>query len=413
MAETVIHFENIWKKFKRGEQFDSLRDLVPTLTRSLFSKQVRNQLGKREFWAVQDVSFEVKRGQTIGIIGRNGSGKSTTLKLLSNILKPTRGNLKVDGRISALIEIGAGFHPDLTGRENIYLNGAILGMTRKHIDQHFDQIVEFSELADFIDTPVKRYSSGMFARLGFSVAAHLKSDILLVDEVLSVGDAGFQSKCMDRIRDLQRRGTTIVFVSHNMNSVLSICDTVVHLDRSIVRAIGPADEVVREYHRGFRSEVAHPEHEHLPVVIRKVSFTNGDGELSYTFEHGETVNFHIAVDAKERIPSPVLGVAIYHENGTCVYGHNSRNDGWLIEDLVGEHEFEIKYDPLPLQPGRYLVSVGINDTFGTKAYVYEDRAYDFTITGKSGEIGVTFFPHSYSHNLCAAPVLETVSRGVS
>ncbi|HMK28173.1 MAG TPA: ABC transporter ATP-binding protein [Terriglobales bacterium] len=406
MAETVIHFENVWKKFKRGEQFDSLRDLVPTLAHSLFSKQVRSQLGKREFWALQDVSFEVVKGQTIGIIGRNGSGKSTTLKLLSNILKPTRGMLRVNGKISALIEIGAGFHPDLTGRENIYLNGAILGMTHKHIERHFDRIVEFSELADFIDTPVKRYSSGMFARLGFSVAAHLESDILLVDEVLSVGDVGFQMKCMDRIRDLQRRGTTIVFVSHNMDSVLSICDTVVHLDRSIVRAIGPAPEVVREYHRGFRSEVAHPEHEHLPVVIRKVSFKNGEGESRYTFERGETVSFQITVHAKERIPSPVLGIAIYHENGTCVYGHNTRTDGWEIEDLEGEHEFEIKYDPLPLQPGRYLVSVAVYESLGTRAYVYDDRAYDFTITGKSGETGVTFFPHSYAHNIPLSPVLR-------
>ena len=405
MSETVLQFENVWKKFKRGEQFDSLRDLIPTLAHSLFSKQARSQLGKREFWALQDVSFEVKKGQTIGIIGRNGSGKSTTLKLLSNILKPTRGQLKVNGRISALIEIGAGFHPDLTGRENIYLNGAILGMTRKHIDQHFDQIVEFSELADFIDTPVKRYSSGMFARLGFSVAAHLESDILLVDEVLSVGDAGFQMKCMERIRELQRKGTTIVFVSHNMNSVLSICETVVHLDRSIVRAIGPADEVVREYHRGFRSDVAHPEHEHLPVVVQNVSFMNADGEPRYTFQRGETVTFRITVLAKERIPSPVLAIAIYHENGTCIYGHNSRTDGWPIDDLEGEYEFEVRYDPLPLQPGRYLVSVAVFDSLGTTPYVHDDRAYDFTITGKSGEYGVVFFPHSYSHNVRVSHVL--------
>jgi len=191
-----------------------------------------------------------------------------------------------------------------------------------------------------------------------------------------------------------------------MNSVLSICETVVHLDRSIVRAIGPADEVVREYHRGFRSEVAHPEHEHLPVVVQKVSFTNADGEPRYTFERGETVSFHINLRAREQILEPVLAVAIYHEDGTCVYGHNSRNDGWPIESLEGEHEFEVKYDPLPLQPGRYLVTVAVYDTLATQPYVYEDRAYDFTITGKSGEVGVTFFPHTYSHNLRATPVLK-------
>ncbi len=188
MTDTAIEFNGIWKKFAMGEKFDSLRDLIPSLAKLLFSRNYRGELQKREFWALKDVSFQVRRGEALGIIGPNGSGKSTALKLLSGILKPDKGSLQLRGRLGALIELGAGFHPDLTGRENIYLNGAILGMKKSEIDKKFDEIVEFSELRDFLDTPVKRYSTGMYARLGFSVAAHVDPDVLLVDEVLSVGD---------------------------------------------------------------------------------------------------------------------------------------------------------------------------------------------------------------------------------
>ena len=188
MSSVALEFDGVWKKFRKGEKHDSLRDLVPALVKALLSGNHRDALKTREFWALRDVSFQIKRGEAVGIIGANGSGKSTTLKLLSGILKSTRGEVKVNGKLSALIEVAAGFHPDLTGRENIYLNGTILGMRKPEIDRKFDEIVDFSGLEDFIDTPVKRYSSGMYARLGFSVAAHVDPDILLVDEVLSVGD---------------------------------------------------------------------------------------------------------------------------------------------------------------------------------------------------------------------------------
>src|ERR1700685_1883293 len=202
MSDVALRMEHVYKKFRRGEVYNSLRDLLPALTGKMFRRQELSETDKQEFWALQDISFEVKRGEAFGIIGHNGAGKSTALKILSRIMKPTKGHMVVNGRLSALIEVTAGFHQDLTGRENIYLHGTILGMTKREIVSTFDQIVAFSGLEEFIDTPVKRYSSGMYARLGFSVAAHVNPDVLIVDEVLSVGDNLFQQKCIERMQEV-------------------------------------------------------------------------------------------------------------------------------------------------------------------------------------------------------------------
>src|SRR5262245_4401670 len=229
MADPRIIFEGVWKKFRKGEPHDSLRDLVPALVSGFFKSSQNESLQNEEFWALKDVSFEVRPGETLGIIGRNGAGKSTTLKLLTRILKPTRGRSDVRGRVGALIEVAAGFHPDLTGRENVYLQGAIMGMRRREIDRHFDEIVEFAGVSEAIDTQVKRYSSGMQARLGFSIAAHLYPDVLLIDEVLAVGDLSFQQKCFERLRDFKRAGVAIAFVSHNLQAISMLCDRVLYL----------------------------------------------------------------------------------------------------------------------------------------------------------------------------------------
>lgn len=223
MSEVAVEFDHVWKKFRKGEIHDSLRDLIPALTRGLFSRNQKQELREQEFWALKDVSFQVKRGEALGIIGPNGAGKSTILKLLSKILVPNKGQLYVRGRMSAVIEVGAGFHPDLTGRENIYLNGTIMGMKRQEIDRKLDEIIAFSGIEDFIDTPVKRYSSGMYARLGFSVAAHVDPDVLLVDEVLSVGDMTFQQRCLSKMGERIRAGVTVIFVSHNLQAVATLC----------------------------------------------------------------------------------------------------------------------------------------------------------------------------------------------
>src|SRR6185436_18533915 len=221
--------DHVWKKFQKGERHNSLRDLIPTLGQKLVAKARQDELQEQEFWAVRDVSFQVLRGEALGIIGPNGAGKSTTLKLLTRILRPTTGQCSIKGRTGALIEVAAGFHPDLTGRENVFLQGAIMGMTRADISRKLDDIVEFSGLNDFIDTQVKRYSSGMNARLGFSIAANLEPDALVIDEVLAVGDMAFQQRCIDRMQEFKRNGVAIIFVSHNLQAVSSLCTRAIFL----------------------------------------------------------------------------------------------------------------------------------------------------------------------------------------
>jgi lipopolysaccharide transport system ATP-binding protein len=252
MADPGIWFEGVSKRFHRGEVHDSLRDLLPALTRRLLGKKrPPDELNEGDFWAVRDVSFEVVPGQTLGIIGGNGAGKSTVLKILTQILRPTLGWAEVRGRIGALIEVSAGFHPDLTGRENVFLQGSIRGMPSAMLRQQFDSIVEFSGISDFIDTPVKRYSSGMNARLGFAIAAHLNPEVLIIDEVLAVGDFGFQSKAFNRIRELATSGIPVVIVSHQMDRIATLCSVAILLDHGSIAYMGkPADAIAR-YTEGF------------------------------------------------------------------------------------------------------------------------------------------------------------------
>jgi ABC-type polysaccharide/polyol phosphate transport system ATPase subunit len=247
MAERVLELTQVAKKFRRGELHDSLRDAIPALLRRLTRGGNRADLNEREFWALRDVSFAVSSGEVLGIIGHNGAGKSTVLKILSGVLQPTRGTVRVRGSLSALIEVGAGFHPDLSGRQNIYLNGAILGMKRGEIARKFDRIVAFSGLEEFLDMPVKRYSTGMYARLGFAVAAHVDPEILVVDEVLSVGDYVFQNKCMERMREIVKGGAAVIFVSHNLNAVASLCTRALLLDHGCVTSAGSPREVIETY----------------------------------------------------------------------------------------------------------------------------------------------------------------------
>jgi ABC-type polysaccharide/polyol phosphate transport system ATPase subunit len=243
----LIEFQHVWKKFRRGQFHDSLRDMVPALAAQLIGRRRRDALEQREFWAVQDVSFSVRPGEALGIIGPNGAGKSTILKLLTRILRPTEGRCGIRGRVGTLIEIAAGFHQDLTGAENIFLQGCIMGMTRKEIAARFDDIIAFSELAEFIDTPVKRYSSGMNARLGFAIAAHMSPDVLVVDEVLAVGDWRFQRKAFDRIGEMVRRGLPVVVVSHQLDRIASLCTHCLLLDRGRVVKRGHPDECISQY----------------------------------------------------------------------------------------------------------------------------------------------------------------------
>jgi lipopolysaccharide transport system ATP-binding protein len=313
-TSTGIAFEGVWKKFTRGEKFDSLRDFLPSLTHGMFSTRQRTKLQTKEFWALKDVNFTVGRGESLGIIGPNGSGKSTTLKLLSGILRADLGSLRVRGRLGALIELGAGFHPDLTGRENIYLNGTILGMNKAEIAAKFDEIVAFSELEDFLDTPVKRYSSGMYARLGFSVAAHVDPDVLVVDEVLSVGDYHFQQRCFEKMQEFVRKGTSLVFVSHNMTAISTLCKNALVLRKGEAVYQGSVSQAIQAYHSFYENERTS---EHLELI--DVQLRGHDGVTRDVFKPGERVTFDVHLRALHTIQDAHAGLMIHTVDGQCVF----------------------------------------------------------------------------------------------
>jgi lipopolysaccharide transport system ATP-binding protein len=317
--DNALDIQGLFKRFRRGELYTSLRDFVPALAHRLVHRERTQELQERDFWALQNVSFNVRRGEAFGIIGANGAGKSTLLKLLIGIMRPTKGSIRVVGRTSALIEVSAGFHPDLTGRENVYLNGTIHGMTRDEIRKRFDAIVAFSGLEEFIDTPVKRFSSGMYARLGFSVAVHVDPEVLLVDEVLSVGDYLFQRKCVEHMNSIIASGATVIFVSHNLRAVANLCPRSLLLERGEVQMVGPTEEVIRTYYeRGQEQRTLEAD---SGILITKVTTHDGAGP-SLEFESGGKL--WITVEAQARTPHNDLSVVIqivddhqYHVFDTC------------------------------------------------------------------------------------------------
>jgi lipopolysaccharide transport system ATP-binding protein len=352
MSDIVLEAKHLHKKFRKGELYTSLRDLVPALAR----RAVKGGLDKSEFWALKDVNFQVERGDAFGIIGHNGAGKSTLLKHLCGILVPTSGELVVKGRLSALIEVGAGFHPDLTGRDNIYLNGTILGMSRAEIRTKFDAIVEFSGLEGFLDTPVKRYSSGMYARLGFAVAAHVEPDVLVVDEVLSVGDFVFQRKSVEKMRQVMKGGTTVVFVSHNLRAVADLCKRGMLLDHGTVTAIGPVTEVVKTYmERGTQGAGAD---ETKDVYVSRVAVRDDAGGEAVQFDAGQRMVAEIEVTARR--PAQLLAVVIEcrDEEMYEVFNTSTQRLGAKTIDLLAGEKFTARFAlRLHLAPGTYHLGV--------------------------------------------------------
>jgi ABC-type polysaccharide/polyol phosphate transport system ATPase subunit len=361
MSDVVLSMEHVYKKFRKGETYNSLRDLLPALTGKMFRGQELNTGDTREFWALQDISFEVKRGEALGIIGRNGAGKSTALKILSRIMKPTKGHMAVNGRLSALLEVTAGFHPDLTGMENIFLHGTILGMKKREIQSKLDQIIAFSGLEEFIDTPVKRYSSGMFARLGFSVAAHVDPEVLVVDEVLSVGDYVFQQRCIDRIRSVIKSGTTVLFVSHNLKSVTEVCHRAMLLDHGRVVSIGDTDSVTRKYLTA--DVITKIPNEEKPVYISKVTVRDRTGEQC-SFESGQTVWVDVEVTARTAVEKLAVVIWFTDEKNYIIFHTSTERLG---------------YTPFSLQPSgtyRCTFELCLNIAHGTFKLITEIYRYD-------------------------------------
>ena len=355
MSQYSLRLDHVYKRFRRGEKHDSLRDLIPSLVKRAVGRDRDRALTAEEFWVLNDVSFELKKGETLGIIGHNGAGKSTMLKHLSGIMTPTRGTIEVSGRLSALIEVGAGFHPDLTGRENVFLNGVILGMTRAEVKRKFDEIVDFAGLQDFIDTPVKRYSSGMFARLGFSVAAHLEPDILVIDEVLSVGDFAFQRKGLEKMRAVAKSGATVIFVSHNLQAVAEFCERGLLLERGRVIADGPTDQVVRRYldtAPNPGSRVAQG-----PVKVSKVGISGNDGETG-RFIAGQNARVSVAIEASAPVEKVAVVLDVFNTEFYEVFNTSSERLGALPLSLEAGEKAVCDFDvELNLGPGTYYVGV--------------------------------------------------------
>jgi lipopolysaccharide transport system ATP-binding protein len=356
MSDSVIRAEHVYKKFRKGEVYSSLRDLVPALTGQMFRQQELRQGDEREFWALQDLSFEVKAGECFGIIGHNGAGKSTVLKILSRIMKPTKGRTSVNGRLSALIEVSAGFHQDLTGRENIFLNGTILGMNKREIQSKLDQIIAFSGIEEFIDTPVKRYSSGMYARLGFSVAAHVDPDVLIVDEVLSVGDSLFQRKCIERMQEVLRNGAAVLFVSHNLKIVSEFCHRCLLLEKGRTLAVGPSQQVISKYLEQD-SSVQGREANPGPVVISSVKIRNEEGECIH-FQSGQKAWVDVELIAHAHCKN--VSITLYMLSDTFVEVFETSTDrlGYDAVDLDQGDNYRCTFElDLNLADGTFYPSI--------------------------------------------------------
>jgi lipopolysaccharide transport system ATP-binding protein len=386
-AEPAIVVDSVSKRFRM------FRDRPTNLKEKLTHPSRANR--SEDFWALRDVSLEIPRGSTYGLIGHNGSGKSTLLKLIAGIHRPTSGTITANGRVSAMLELGAGFHPELSGRDNVFLNGSILGLTRKQISAAMDDIVEFSGIGDFIDVPVKVYSSGMYVRLGFSIAANLDPELLIIDEIIAVGDEEFQRRCFDRLYELRRRGTTIVFVSHSLALIQTLCDRVAWLEHGRLRAEGPAFEVVDQY----VAEVNAAESDRLgqgdsatddrhrgsgEITIRRVEFLDADGVARPVAVAGKPMTVRVHYDASEPVDEPVFGLAFHHEGGAHISGPNSQAGGTIAGRVEGPGHADYHFDQLPLNPGIFVVTAGIVDSSQTHVFDYRDQAFELRVQPGSG-----------------------------
>jgi lipopolysaccharide transport system ATP-binding protein len=350
-----------------------------------------------QVWALCDVSLAVPKGETLGIIGPNGAGKSTILKLIARVLEPTSGQIIARGRVSPLLELGTGFHPDLTGRENVFLYGSLLGLSRRDMTRRFDDIVAFSGVSEVIDVPVKRYSSGMYLRLAFSVAIHVEPDVLLVDEVFAVGDHVYQDQCLRRIRELQRQGVTILFVSHNMGAIKQMCSRAVWMAHGHIVADGLPEQVVEQYLGQAMpcSGVELSKEQNIPGMhwgtreaeIVRVSFLDPEGKECKSVSSGGALHVRIEFMAHQRIERPVFGLAIYRNDGTHVNGPNTQLAGLPIEHIDGPGTVEYQVERIPLLPGGYTLSAAIYDWEGLQAYDHWHQAFPLVVEpGETKEV---------------------------
>lgn len=403
----VIRLENVSKVYKRFSQRHRFATLKSAIIKGTLFKDLNPDL---YFPALQNINLSIEEGKTIGIIGANGSGKSTLLKLIAGITKPTSGRIEVKGRVSALIELGAGFHPEISGRENVFINGIMLGLSKKEISEKFDEIVKFAELEDFIDEPVKTYSSGMYMRLGFAVAINVNPDILLIDEVLAVGDASFIPKCLEKIAEFKKKRKTIVFVSHALDTVTSICDEVVWLKKGEIQLIGDPKRVVDAYLQDVLSKEekrfmeAHkaiiPTEQRegrwgsQEIVIRDVKLYGSDGREKYVFESGEDFSIEMDVYAEKEVEDFVFGIAIFSADGIRVYGTNTDLEDMEPVNFQGEGKVIFRITGLDLIDGTYFLDVAAVRKDGYP-YDYHRSLYTFKVYSKKKDVGLWRPKHSW------------------
>ena len=409
MSFAAVEVENIGKLYDLGKaQPDSLRAAITELAKAPF----RRFGGKREetqdsqaFWALRDVSFSVKQGEVVGIIGRNGAGKSTLLKVLSRIVEPTTGRATMRGRVASLLEVGTGFHPELTGRENIYLNGSILGMRKREIDKKFDEIVAFAEVEKFLDTPVKRYSSGMYVRLAFAVAAHLEPEILIVDEVLAVGDTEFQKKCIGKMKDISQGGErTVLFVSHNMGAVRALCTSGIYLAAGGVKAQGDIETVIGEYLRPNETALRSSVVSKYGIELHDAGiYAPGGREPLAVVYFLESCEVRIRMSAEKGFAMAALVVRVYDDLGSLVSTFCSCEEGVDAFTLTSEKTFRFDIKSMQLMPGQYSVSVYIYRPHDGTVYLEADSFFDFEVLPAVVPGGML----AYTHNHGVARIVDS------
>jgi ABC-type polysaccharide/polyol phosphate transport system ATPase subunit len=435
-AIDVVNVSKIYRRYARRKQFATLKSAL--LSGSLIGDLTADET----FPALRGVSFSVPKGCTYGVIGRNGSGKSTLLKCVAGITRPTEGTVTVDGRISALIELGAGFHPEISGRENIFINGIMLGLSKREVQRRFDEIVEFAEMQEFIDAPVKTYSSGMYMRLGFAVAVHVDPEVLLVDEVLAVGDQGFTLKCLDKFAEFRRRNRTILLVTHALDLVEKFCDQALWLDKGKTRAEGEPKRVVAAYiidvERAENQELAKAEGERVAaaaktaatpaaaaaatqpddpveageeprnmfnaaegrwgtreIEITKVALVGPNGEAGHVFQRDEPMEVRMAVKAHQPVTDFVFGIGIFNADGVCCYGTNTNLEDLQPGSVSGEGEVVFAIDSLKMVEGTYRMDLAVHKLDGYP-YDYHRLLYSFRVKSRVRDVGIYSPDHRWS-----------------
>jgi homopolymeric O-antigen transport system ATP-binding protein len=412
--KSAIRVEGLSKHYRLGERqhgYKTLRESIADAVNAPFRRFTSPQSlapspKSSDFWALKDVSFEVQPGEVVGIIGRNGAGKSTLLKILSRITEPTSGRIELRGRVGSLLEVGTGFHPELTGRENIFMNGSILGMTRREIAKKFDEIVAFAEVEEFLDTPVKRYSSGMYVRLAFAVAAHLHTEVMFVDEVLAVGDAAFQAKCLGRIKEISHSGRTVLFVSHNMAAVETLCRRAIVMRAGHVEFAGGVEAATRRYHEQVSHPQAHSAGDLRPgngisTIFKSALLLDDDGEETSFISVGERLHLRIRIDAKTPIATPTIGLGIDNQVGQRILSLHSPAVNSPIPRIDGATAIDCEIPWLPLAPGEYTLKLSLAVSGHEIDWV--DHALHFSVAdgnlfgqGRGAHRGYCVAPSSWS-----------------